>query len=109
MTTKAAKLYTVKLAQHIDGHTSVAARRAVRDAAGLLRSDRTRVDVVVGTSAPTCEGESYFFTTPSGNTIIRHPGAYRWPMAYHCSTRRVEVGHLWLARRGLAFAGPVSL
>jgi len=109
MKTATAKLYDTKLAQHIDGHTSVAARRAVRDAAGLLRSDRTRVDVIVGTSAPTCEGASYFFTTMSGKTVVHHPGAYGWRTLYHCSTRRVEVGHLWLARRGLAFTGPVSL
>jgi hypothetical protein len=109
MKTTAAKTYAKSLARHIDGHTSVAARRAARDAAGLPRCDRRPVCVIPGASAPTCEGAGYYFTTPSGKTVVHHPNAYGYRTLYHCSTRRVEVGARWLAVRGLAFAGPVSL
>jgi hypothetical protein len=41
-------------------------------------------------------GEGFYFTTPSGKTIINHPSAYHWPKSYHGSTLAIEVGHGWL-------------
>jgi hypothetical protein len=58
------------------------------------------VEVVEGDDAPELVGSSGYHTTPSGLTIVRHPGAYRWPTVYHHSTRRVEVGVDWLIEHG---------
>lgn len=44
---------------------------------------------------PKLDGESFYFTTPSGKTRINHPNAYGWPMQYHCSTLAVKVGVNW--------------
>lgn len=41
-------------------------------------------------------GRSYYWTTPSGKTEVRHPSAYGWPTLYHASTRRVVVGADWI-------------
>ena len=51
-----------------------------------------------GNAAPRMDGESYYHTTPSGKTIVRHPNAYKWPTTYHASTLRVVVGSAWLDR-----------
>lgn len=48
--------------------------------------------------APKLNGESFYFTTPSGKTIVRHPSAYDWLTLYHPSTRSVDVGEGWLKR-----------
>jgi hypothetical protein len=75
---------------------TLAGRRAVRAFAGVKQANLP-VDVVPGAVAPHFAGETYYHTTPSGNTRINYPSAYRWPMWYHASTRRVVVGAEWLA------------
>ena len=70
---------------------------------------RYPVEVVEGHKAPTLEGESGYYTTLSGKTRVMHPGAYKWPTIYHCSTIRVEVGADWLsARRPKTFSSAVE-
>jgi hypothetical protein len=51
--------------------------------------------------SPAIAGESYYWTTPSGKTIVRYPNAYGYRTLYHASTRRIEVGRDWLFARGL--------
>jgi hypothetical protein len=75
---------------------TISGRRAVRQFANVRQSNMP-IQVVPGAVAPHFAGESYYFTTLSGKTIIQHPAAYRWPMWYHASTRRVVVGSEWLA------------
>lgn len=80
-------------------------RRGLRLAAGLQARDTRPIVVVEGSQAPAEGGESYYWTTPSGRTIVRYPNAYGYRTLYHASTRRVEVGAAWLAReiaRGLS-------
>lgn len=75
-------------------------RRMVRELAGESWTARP-VAVVEGYVAPRLAGRSYYWTTLSGRTIVRHPNAYGWPTLYHASTRRVEVGADWIvAQRG---------
>lgn len=69
-------------------------RRLAREAAGAHAS--MPVHVVEGSQAPMVRGRSYYWTTPSGKTEVRHPNAYGWRTWYHCSTLRVEVGREWL-------------
>jgi hypothetical protein len=69
-------------------------RRLVRAVAGA--ENNLDVDVVPGGEAPKAVGRYGYHTTPSGNTIVRHPHAYGWRTVYHCSSRRVEVGEDWL-------------
>lgn len=45
---------------------------------------------------PKLEGADGHYTTPSGKTRIYHPGAYKWKMKYHRSTRKIIVGQKWL-------------
>ncbi len=80
--------------------TTLSIRRQLRLSAGA----RTHVPctVVAGDAKPELTGESYYCTTLSGKTRINYPSAYRWPMWYHASTIRVEVGASYLA--GLAMA-----
>lgn len=77
-------------------------RRIVRRLAGCKWS-ACPVRIVDGNVAPRICGEGFYWTTPSGKTIIRHPSAYKWPKRYHASTRRVEVGREFLA----TLAGPI--
>lgn len=70
-------------------------RSFVRRLAGHAGSSYPIV-VTPGDSAPTLCGRSYYWTTPSGKTEVRHPNAYGWPTLYHASTRRIEVGASWL-------------
>ena len=63
------------------------------------------VDVVVlegskkrENSRPKLVGNSGYFTTPSGKTVVAYPGAYGWRTVYHCSTERVEVGREWIRK-----------
>lgn len=65
---------------------------------------RCPVVAVPGKAAPRTAGEAGYHTTPSGKTIVRHPGAYGYRTWYHCSTLRVEVGVAWLAARGIPVA-----
>jgi len=53
------------------------------------------IEKINGNVSPTLEGESYYWTTPSGKTRIEHPNAYKWPMWYHHSTRRIYIGEQW--------------
>jgi Txe/YoeB family toxin of Txe-Axe toxin-antitoxin module len=49
-------------------------------------------------SPPRLIGSPGYHTTPSGKTIVTHPGAYGWRTVYHCSTERVEVGREWIRK-----------
>lgn len=76
--------------------TTLAQRKLVRQAAGE-RNARQPVYVIDGAAAPHYTGRSYYWTTPSGKTEVRHPNAYGWPTVYHASTLRLVVGADWLA------------
>lgn len=76
---------------------SLKERRAVRKLAGAKWASIPIV-VVPGRKRPSEEGESWYYTTPSGKTLIRYPGSYKWPKMYHASTRRVEVGERYVKR-----------
>lgn len=67
----------------------------LRETAGLNVRDCRPIDIVHGDFPPRQVGSSYYFTTPSGKTIVRHPNAYGWRTRYWPSTRRVEVGAAW--------------
>ncbi len=69
-------------------------RKLAREACGACTS--TPVTVISGDGAPEINGKSYYWTTPSGKTIVHHPNAYGWPTWYHHSTLRVVVGADWL-------------
>lgn len=62
----------------------------------LARQSGTNCPIVTvpGAQWPRLMGESYYFTNKSGQ-IIRHPSGYGYPMEYHASTRRIEVGEDW--------------
>jgi len=76
----------------------------------VSRAIKRRIDapnhvyvVVVGgskkrNSQPKLVGNPGYHTTPSGKTIVNHPGAYGWRTVYHCSTERVEVGREWIRK-----------
>ena len=59
--------------------------RRVRAAAGMAGSPWP-ILVVPGKAAPHLCGRSYYWTTPSGLTEVRHPSAYKWPTLYHEGT-----------------------
>lgn len=88
--------------QTTEYETTQAQRKAARIAAGLHPRDTRPVDVVPGDRRPREEGESYYFTTPSGKTRVRYPNAYKWPTMYWPSTRRVIVGQEWLEKHAPA-------
>lgn len=69
--------------------------RVVRAAADLSGTPYPIV-VVAGDSPPRLEGRSYYWTTPSGRTVVRHPNAYGYRTLYHPSTRRIVVGSDWV-------------
>lgn len=54
-----------------------------------------------GFAPPRLEGRSYYWTTPSGLTEVRHPNAYKWPTWYRHSTLRIVVGIGWLIEQGV--------
>lgn len=76
---------------------TLAARRLARRTAGAHAA--CHVEIVAGDAAPAIRGRSYYWTTLSGKTEVRHPNAYGWPTLYHASTLRVQVGREWLAAR----------
>jgi hypothetical protein len=84
------------------GDTTLEQRRLARQYADQRVHHSIPVEIVDGDVAPRVAGESYYWTTPSGKTIVHHPSAYGWPTLYHASTLRVEVGRDWFAR----FNGP---
>ena len=72
-------------------------RRAILRSANQPQAN-IAIEIIPGIAlAPRSVGESYYWTTPSGKTIVRYPSAYRWPTWYHHSTRRVQVGADWNA------------
>ena len=75
--------------------------KVVREVAGQTGTPYPIQDVD-GFAAPKLVGRSYYWTTLSGKTEVRHPGAYGWPTLYHASTRRIQVGRGWLIANGLA-------
>lgn len=76
---------------------TLSVRRLVRSAAQAHAN--CPVVVIDGNQAPDLRGRSYYWTTMSGKTEIRHPNAYGWPCLYHRSTLRVVVGAEWLAQQ----------
>lgn len=65
-------------------------------AAALCKGTPYPIKQVEGCKPPTLMGRSYYWTTPSGLTEVRHPGAYKWPTVYQHSTFRIEVGKDWI-------------
>ena len=86
------------------GESTPLERRVARVFAGEYWMARP-VEVVEGRSPPELIGDSYYFTTPSGNTRVHHPGAYKWPTRYWPSTKRIEVGRKWLDEVAPLFEG----
>ena len=80
---------------------SIEVRKAIRVAAHLTGTSYKIIDID-GFSPPTLCGEGYYWTTPSGKTRVRHPGAYKWRCVYHPSTMHIEVGRGWLIQNALA-------
>lgn len=64
----------------------------------LWVDDRGNLPVhrIKGNREPHYEGTQWYYTTPSGNTIINHPSSYGWPMCYHPSTLKIVVGNGWI-------------
>jgi len=54
----------------------------------IVRYLRGRKPAVLG-------GVAGHHTTPSGKTVVRYPGAYKWKTVYHCSTEHITVGTRW--------------
>lgn len=71
-------------------------RAAVRDYLNLSNHNRYPIQVIDGSSPPKRCGRSYYWTTPSGKTEVRHPNAYGWRVVYHASSLHVTVGRCWL-------------
>lgn len=86
---------------------STETRKLCRLAAGMGARDTRPVIVERGSHAPKEIGRGYYHTNKSGD-IVHYPNAYGYRTVYHASTRRVVVGHRWLARRGLIPFGPVD-
>lgn len=63
------------------------------------------VVVVPGARRPYLIGDSGYYTTPSGKTIVRSPQAYGWRTLYHPSTEEIRVGARWIARLRSVIAG----
>lgn len=87
--------------------TKFSTLRARRAARAVARAPRHYPVVLVdGAAPPVARGRSFYFTTPSGRTIVHHPNAYGWRTRYWPSTHRVEVGReslfalAWLAVEG---------
>lgn len=77
-----------------------AIRTLVRREAGCRLNDTfPKVIVVEGCDSPHLCGNRFYWTTPSGKTIVTYPGAYKWPTIYHSSTRYVVVGRGWLEKK----------
>jgi hypothetical protein len=77
--------------------TTLEERRLVRRYCRVNKHDAIAVYITNQyMSPPKLVGSSYYWTTMSGKTIIRHPNAYHWPKLYHGSTRCIEVSREWL-------------
>lgn len=72
-------------------------KRIVRELNRLADTKGKKVKIIKGSKeAPKLSGETFYYTTLSGKTIIRHPNAYKWKMWYHPSTISLTVGEIWL-------------
>ena len=77
------------------------AEAKVRD---LVGASRCPVLILEGDQPPASKGESGYSTFRHSGTVVQYPGAARragHKLDYHRSTRRVEVGALWLAAHGV--------
>jgi len=71
-------------------------KKVIRDYLSLHRNNRTPIHIIPKSELPPqLIGESYYFTTPSGKTIVRYPMAYQWKTVYHPSTQVIVVGEWW--------------
>ena len=77
--------------------------RAAR--AACRANNATPINIVRGNQPPIETGESFYYTTPSGKTIINSPNFYHWPKVYHASTLAVTVGRGWARRERLRIEG----
>ena len=68
--------------------TTAVEDRALRRLTG--EDGSTKVEIVARGPVK-ATGEGGYHTTPSGKTIVHHPGSYKWRTVYHCSTRAVEI------------------
>lgn len=80
---------------------SASQRRAIRRSANESYNTRIPIRIVPGIAlAPRSVGEGWHYET-TGGTRIYHPSAYSrkgWSnMRYIPSSRRIEVGELWVA------------
>lgn len=87
--------------------TTLSIRRIVRREANS--HSNCPVKIVAGNAAPQIVGRSYYWTTLSGKTEVRHPNAYGWPTLYHGSTIRVQVGADWVAARCPDYAAALQI
>jgi hypothetical protein len=79
-----------------EGRRARAFLKARRLARKAVRAHNTcPVRFLFNDDPPQLFGESWYYTTPSGKTRIRHPNAYHWPKSYHSSTLEVVVGVYW--------------
>lgn len=74
--------------------------KTIRKAAGVSGTNYP-ITLADGAEGPKVVGRSYYWTTPSGKTEVRHPNAYGWKTWYHHSERRIIVGRDWLLTHGL--------
>lgn len=74
-------------------------RKLIRKVAKLPGTNYS-IQVVEGTKKPRLVGKSYHWTTMGGKPIY-YPNAYKWQKIYVSSSLRIEVGKIWLARRGI--------
>jgi hypothetical protein len=85
--------------------TTAVEDRALRRLCG--EDGSTKVEIVARGDVKVT-GEGGYHTTPSGKTIVHHPGAYGWRTVYHCSTRAVEIPAKLLAQlRALVGEGKI--
>lgn len=85
-------------------------RAFAREVAGASGTPWELVIIPGSCAVPRVCGRSYYWTTPGG-TEVRYPNAYKRKaksaeLIYNHSTKRIEVGELWLAaarkfRRGV--------
>lgn len=72
-------------------------RRAIKRVNGVSGNCPV-VMVPGGKGKGKCEykGEFGYHTTPSGKTVVNHPGSYGYRTVYHKSTERLEVDVKWI-------------
>jgi len=45
---------------------------------------------------PSQRGSRHYWTSLKGRSVVHCPSSYGWPMLYHSSSIRIEVGARWL-------------